>query len=101
MVNLENETGYKIDGIDLEKLMERKKKLEEENIDYIEKSNQRDGIIDHMGKIMSAYISEAYSKKLGKENPTLRDVLALYLPPEMKVYNQNGTELSLSTISKK
>lgn len=97
LANLENETGYKTDGVDLEKLMEQKERLEKENIDYLEKSKKRDEILNGMGKTMSNYISEAYSKKLGKQNPTLRDVLALYLPSEMKVYNQDGIEISLST----
>lgn len=102
LINLENETDYKTEGVDLEKLIEQKSALEsQDNVDYLEKSKVRDKIIDDIGKLMSGYVSEAYSKKSGIENPTLKDVLKLYLPPEMKLYNQNGIGISLSAVSKK
>jgi len=44
-----------------------------------------------MGKI----IGLAFAFKLGKENLTLRDVLKVYLPESMKIYNSDGFEILL------
>ncbi|MDD3101567.1 MAG: hypothetical protein PHE59_00235 [Patescibacteria group bacterium] len=93
--DLETETGYRSDTTELEKLIEKKEELENQEIDYFEKDKQRKDIFAQMEKSMSQYVEQAFSQKLGIDHPTLKDVLKLYLPKSMKIYNSDGFDISL------
>jgi hypothetical protein len=92
---IETETGYHADTSRLEELIAKRRELEEKELDYSSKDEQRKAIFDQMEKLMGQLINNAFSQKTGKENPTLRDVLKLYLPESMKIYNSDGFEISL------
>lgn len=95
--DLESETGYHADTTHLEELIKQKQELELEqrDIDYLAKDNDRKAIFEKMEHEMGKIIGLAFAFKLGKENLTLRDVLKVYLPESMKIYNSDGFEILL------
>jgi len=93
--DLESETGYRADTLQLEKLMKQKEELEQSDIDYLKKDKPRKAILAQMEREMTYIVGSAFAKKLGKENPVLRDILKLYIPESMRVYNSDGFEISL------
>ncbi len=95
VAGIEKETGYHADTTHLEELVAKKQELERKKLDFLKKDEQRKAIFDQMEKLMGSLINEAFSQKIGKGNPTLRDVLKIYLPEEMKIYNSDGFEVSL------
>jgi len=88
--DLEQECDFTDDTSELENLIKRKAELEEFDLEYLEKDKQRKIIFDQMEEFMQTYIGKAYSKRLSKHNPTLRDVLAQQIPQGMSLYNSDG-----------
>jgi len=93
--NLEVETGYIADITELKEIIKKKGELEKQELDYFEKDKQRKLLFDQMERLMSQAVNLGFSQKLGKEHPTLKDVLKSYLPESMKIYNSKGVEISL------
>lgn len=92
---LESETGYHADTTHLEELIKQKQELEQRDMDYLAKDNERKAIFQQMEHEMGKIIGLAFAQKLEKERLTLRDVLKVYLPESMKIYNSDGFEVSL------
>ncbi len=113
-INLE--TGYNPDTEKLKDLLQKDKELEERNqeivngmdeligkeenferaeADFYKNNSQRVELGKELQKEMGAIINDAFKIKLGTENPTLRDVLRVYIPKYIKIYNSEGFEINL------
>lgn len=93
--DLESETGYHADTTYLEELIKQIQELDQRDIGYLVKYEERDAIFEKMEHEMGKIIASAFAQKLEKENVTLRDILKVYLPESMKTYNSDGFEVSL------
>lgn len=93
--DLEQECDFTDDISGLEDLMKRKVELEESDLGYLEKDEQRKKFFDQMEEFMQTYISKAYSKRFGVQEPTLRNVLAQQIPQGMSLYNSDGFPIQI------
>lgn len=93
--DLQSETGYVADVMGLEQLIKKREELETQEMGYLEKWNKEKEIVEEMERLMSQHISQAYSEKLQIENPTLRDILKIYVPEDLKVYSSDGHVVDL------
>ncbi len=93
--DLEKETEYHSDTTVLEELIKRRQNNEKQELDLLKKDTERSEIFEAMEKEMWQHIKNAYAKKIGIDQPTFKDVLKLYLPSSMKVYNSDGFEIFL------
>ena len=93
--DLEQECDFTDDISRLDDLIKKKSELEKSDLEYFEKDKQRKDIFDQMEEFMQTYISKAYSKRLGIQDPTLRDVLVKQIPKGMSLYNSDGFPIQI------
>jgi hypothetical protein len=95
---LEKECGLGSDKVkvEIEGLLKRKNEIDLMKSNYMEGYKQLDDIVSQINQLLQGYFEQAYMKKLGKAKVTLGDVLLLYLPNEMPVYDSDGFQLSLA-----
>lgn len=94
---LQKECGFYENTDQLQQLINQKDGIENQILNNKrEDSGEYSSVIMQIEKFLRNYVQKAYSHKLNKVEVTLGDVLSLYVPENIVIYNHRGFPIDLT-----